>query len=129
VTQVTTARADAPPPGALVCLIVVHAIAAAVAGMALTTLVFRVPDLPTHRPGWLAPTGRAVVAAALLAVVYAVTAWQLHRRRRLGLILAATLAVAGLLAGVVGLQGPLLVNVAVLVLLTRRSVWMAFADQ
>jgi hypothetical protein len=98
-----------------------HALAAVAAGLLLSTLVLSAPDVVVHRPDWLEPTGRAVVAGALLLAAYGATAWLLARRQRAGLFLAALLAVAGLVAGVVGLQGPLLVNVAILVLVTRPS--------
>lgn len=64
----------------------------------------------------------ALTAATVLAAPTVAGAAPLYRRRRTGLALAALLAVAGLVAGVVGLQGPLLVNGAVLVPLTRPAV-------
>lgn len=113
--------ATGPLPATLVVLIIVHALAAAAAGLLVSTLVFSAPDVAVHRPDWLEPTGRAVVAGALLFAAYGATTWLLARRRRAGLVVAALLAAAGLVAGVIGLQGPLLVNVAILVLVTRPS--------
>lgn len=109
-----------PMPRPLGVLVAVHAMAAVVSVLLVAALVSGDGDV--RRPDWLEPTGRAVAAALVLLAAYGTAAWLLYRRRRAGLALAALLAAAGLIAGVVGLRGPLLVNVAILALVALPSV-------